>query len=78
MREILQVSELDQAMEIFENEKDAFAAAGITAKPRSFPVYRRTIRNLKHWAKPAGAISLADRVTGARNLNVNDRRAVGP
>ena len=79
MREILQVSELDQAMEIFENEKDAFAAAGITGpNPVHSLCTGEPIRNLKHWAKPAGAISLADRVTGARNLNVNDRRAVGP
>jgi pyruvate/2-oxoglutarate dehydrogenase complex dihydrolipoamide dehydrogenase (E3) component/anti-anti-sigma regulatory factor len=79
MRQILQVSELDQAMEIFGNETEALADTGITGpNPVHSLCADEPIRNLKQWAQPAAAISIDAPITGARNLNVNGRRAVGP
>ncbi|MEN6617289.1 MAG: FAD-dependent oxidoreductase, partial [Syntrophorhabdus sp.] len=62
MRNILKVSELDQAMDIIGNNS-------CTGTPRI---------DTSNWAKPAAALNLSSEVTGARNLNVNGRRAVGP
>jgi pyruvate/2-oxoglutarate dehydrogenase complex dihydrolipoamide dehydrogenase (E3) component/anti-anti-sigma regulatory factor len=79
MGDIFKVSELDQAMEIFRDEREALAAAGI-AGPNPPPARCSDISpvNIGNWAKPVAALSVPGGIKGARKLNVNGLRAVGP
>jgi anti-anti-sigma regulatory factor len=78
MKDILKVTELDQAMNILEAE--ALAAVNI---PNGWSSTGQELSKIapidtSHWAKPVSALTLATRIKGARNLNVGGRRAVGP
>jgi pyruvate/2-oxoglutarate dehydrogenase complex dihydrolipoamide dehydrogenase (E3) component/anti-anti-sigma regulatory factor len=80
MRDILKVTELDQAMVLFSTESEALAVAGAPGRSLSMadgPDWPVPI-DTSHWAKPVPALNLATRIKGARNLNVGGRRAVGP
>jgi pyruvate/2-oxoglutarate dehydrogenase complex dihydrolipoamide dehydrogenase (E3) component/anti-anti-sigma regulatory factor len=80
LKDILKVIELDQAIDIFETESEAFAAVGISGGRSSMangwggpaPI------DTSHWAKPVSSLTLATRIKGARNLNIDGRRPVGP
>lgn len=78
MKDILKVTELDQAMNILEAE--ALAAVNIPNGRSSTGQELGKIAPIdtSHWANPVSALTLATRIKGARNLNVGGLRAVGP
>ena len=80
MKDILKVTELDQAVDIFDTEADALTFAGVSLVETSEAPNREKPATIdaSHWAKPFPALTLATRIKGARNLNVGGRRAVGP
>lgn len=80
MQEILKVTELDQAMRIFRTEGEALTAAGASGheSTRAASTGDPLPMDTSHWAKPVPSLTLATRIKGARNLNVDGRRAVGP
>jgi len=80
LRDILKVTELDQAMNIFRTEAMEFAAAGISSvQPSAIPeTGRSSTFDTSHWAKPVSSLTLTNRIKGARNLNIEGRCAVGP
>jgi pyruvate/2-oxoglutarate dehydrogenase complex dihydrolipoamide dehydrogenase (E3) component/anti-anti-sigma regulatory factor len=80
MKQILRVTELDQAMNIFGTEAEALAAVGISERNSSGDVGpgQPAPIDTRHWAEPVPALTLARGIKGARNLNVVGRRAVGP
>lgn len=79
MKDILRVTELDQAMNIFDTLELAFGATGIfeaaigaTPKP-CMP----TPIDISNWARPVSFL-VPPRIKGARNLNIKGRSIVGP
>jgi hypothetical protein len=80
MKDILKVTELDQAMDIFDTEADALALAGVSLVETSLSPNREKPATIdtSNWARPVPALTIATRIKGARNLNIEGRRAVGP
>jgi pyruvate/2-oxoglutarate dehydrogenase complex dihydrolipoamide dehydrogenase (E3) component/anti-anti-sigma regulatory factor len=80
MKDILKVTELDQAMDIFDSEADALAFAGVSHSETSALPNREKPATIdtSRWAQPVPALTLKTRIKGARNLNIEGRRAVGP
>jgi hypothetical protein len=80
MKDILKVTELDQAMDIFDTETDALAFAGISRIETTAPPDpdQAAALDASHWARPVPALTLTTKIKGARNLNIEGRRAVGP
>jgi len=80
LRDILKVTELDQAMSIFGTEAMEFAATGISSVQLSAmpETGRPSLLDASHWAKPVSSLTLPTKIKGARNLNIEGRCAVGP
>ena len=80
MKDILKVTELDQALDIFDTEADALAFAGVShVEAPALPNREKPATvDTSHWARPVPALTLSTRIKGARNLNIEGRRAVGP
>ncbi len=79
MRDILKVTELDQAMNIIDTIELAFAAAGIveTDNGANTEPGVPTSIDTSNWARPVSILT-PPRIKGARNLNIDGRSAVGP
>lgn len=80
MGDVFKVSELDQAIGLFGTYEEALSAAGIRDRAYALAEHRGepTPIDTGCWAKPVALLSLPNRVEGARNLNVDGRRVVGP
>lgn len=80
MKDILKVTELDQAMDVFVTEADALEFVGVGCVETSTPPDPDKLAafDTSHWARPVSALTLVTKIKGARNLNIEGRRAVGP
>jgi pyruvate/2-oxoglutarate dehydrogenase complex dihydrolipoamide dehydrogenase (E3) component/anti-anti-sigma regulatory factor len=80
MKDILKVTELDQAVNILEAEAEALAAVNISngRSTTGQEIGKTAPIDNSHWARPVSSINLPIKIKGARNLNVGGRRAVGP
>ena len=82
-RDVFKVTGLERAIGIYKKEADALLAAGETSADISTVGARERInditeRDRTNWAKPLSKITVAEVPNGATNLNVENRRAVGP
>lgn len=82
-RDVFKVTGLELTIGIYEKEADALLAAGEISTNISTAGAREHInditkRDSTNWAKPLSKIALAEVPNGAINLNVENRRAVGP
>lgn len=82
-RDVFKVTGLERAIGIYEKEADALLAAGETSTNISTAGTREHInditqRDTTNWAKPLSKITVTEVPNGATNLNVENRRAVGP
>lgn len=82
-RDVFKVTGLERAIGIYEKEADALLAAGETSTNISTAGSREHInditkRDTTNWAKPLSKITVTEVPNGATNLNVQNRRAVGP
>jgi anti-anti-sigma factor len=82
-RDVFKVTGLELTIGIYEKEADALLAAGeastnISTSSTRENINDRTRRDTKNWAKPLSRITLTEVPNGATNLNVENRRAVGP
>ena len=82
-RDIFKVTGLERAIGIYEKEADALLVAGETSAIISTAGTREhtndlTTSDTTNWAKPLSKITVAEVPNGATNLNVENRRAVGP
>ena len=80
LKSILNVTELDQTMIIYETVSEALTASGFSFVNTTEENDRglSLSMNANSWAKPVPALSIVNRIKGGRNLNVTGRRAVGP
>lgn len=80
LREILAVTELDQAIEIHANESEALRAAGVSSQAATGELDETIDRvvETRPWAKPVAKLRVPQMPREARNLNVNGRRPIGP
>ena len=81
--DVFKVTGLERAISIYEKEADALLAAGETSATISTAGTREhtndlTTSDTANWAKPLSKITIAEVPNGATNLNVENRRAVGP
>jgi len=82
-RDVFKVTGLERAIGIYDKVAEALVAAGeestniSTASIRE-PISDRTTRDTINWAQPLSKITLAEVPNGAINLNMENRRAVGP
>jgi hypothetical protein len=67
-------------MDIFDSEADALAFAGVSHSETSALPNREKPATIdtSRWAQPVPALTIKTRIKGARNLNIEGRRAVGP
>jgi len=82
-RDVFKVTGLELTIGIYKKEADALLAAGEISTNISTAGAREHInditkRDSTNWAKPLSKIALAEVPNGAINLNVENRRAVGP
>lgn len=80
LRDILKVTELDQAIRIYDSETGALLAAGLSPEQtpvESVPETRARV-DVRHWAKPVEHLELPPMPDEARKLNVNGRGVVSP
>ena len=80
LRQVFEVTELDQAIQVHESETQALRAAGVPAG-RSSAKHSRipdVSINLTSWAKPVSEVIVPDMPKQARNLNVHGRHPTGP
>ncbi len=78
---VLAVSEIDQAVTVFGNREQAYAAACISTREPSNEdsiTGLQTLSNASCWAKPVSELFVPTMPNEARNLNVNGRKPVGP
>jgi pyruvate/2-oxoglutarate dehydrogenase complex dihydrolipoamide dehydrogenase (E3) component/anti-anti-sigma regulatory factor len=80
LREILRVTELDQAIKIHASHTDALPAVGVSREysPVHHEQQPRAVVNLNSWAMPVTELFVPEMPKEARNLNLNGLRAVGP
>jgi anti-anti-sigma factor len=81
--DVFKITGLERAIDIYEKEADALLAAGETSTTISTASAREHInditqRDTTNWAKPLPKITVTEVPNGATNLNVGNRRAVGP
>jgi len=82
-RDVFEVTGLERAIGIYEKGADALLAAGETSMTISTAgtgehINEITKRDTTNWAKPISKITVAEVPNRATNLNVENRRAVGP
>jgi anti-anti-sigma factor len=82
-RDVFKLTGLEHAVGIYEKEADALLAAGELSTTISTAGTREHINDITtsdtaNWAKPLSKITVAEVPNGATNLNVENRRAVGP
>ena len=80
LRDALHVTEIDQAIQIYDNGADALAAAGVAVgqgSPENRPEASVAV-DTRYWAKPVLKLKASHRPKEARGLNVNGRRVVSP
>jgi len=81
LRDIFEITELDQAIQIYQNETDALLAAGCAApKQKRDRGHNEPGRDIdtKHWAKTVPYLTVLPMPREARNLNVDGLRTVSP
>ena len=80
LRQVFEVTELDQVIQIHANQIDALSAAGIDVERSSLQTAGEpdALTNLTSWARPISELIAPSAPKEARNLNVNGLRAVGP
>jgi anti-anti-sigma factor len=82
-RDVFKLTGLEHAVGIYEEEADALLAAGETSATISTAgagehTSDLTTSDTANWARPLSKITVAEVPNGATNLNVENRRAVGP
>ncbi|HEY3277247.1 MAG TPA: FAD-dependent oxidoreductase [Syntrophorhabdaceae bacterium] len=80
LKDVLEVTELDQAIEVFPSEFGALSALGVDFQgtPPEEPFHAGITVDTHYWAKPTDSLIVPLALKKARNLNVNGRRPVGP
>ena len=80
LRDVLHVTEIDQAIQVYDSRTDALLAAGAAVEQTS--VERRhessAAVDTRYWAKPVLKLKVTHTPKDARSLNVDGRRAVSP
>ncbi|MEJ2718985.1 MAG: DUF1990 family protein, partial [Deltaproteobacteria bacterium] len=80
LRDILEITELDRAIRIYDSEAAALVAAGLSVEQASMesgPEPSPPV-DVRHWAKPVQKLELPPMPDEARKLNVNGRGVVSP
>ena len=80
LRDVLRVTELDLAIEVFPGRFEALSALGVDFEkpPPDEPVHAGITADTQYWAKPTDSLVVPEALKNIRNLNVNGRRPVGP
>src|SRR5271157_2914608 len=80
LREVLRVTGLDQAIQIYDTKTKALSAASVVAGQASLesPLESSVVVDTRYWAKPVMKLKATHRPKKAKKLKVEGRRAVGP
>jgi pyruvate/2-oxoglutarate dehydrogenase complex dihydrolipoamide dehydrogenase (E3) component/anti-anti-sigma regulatory factor len=75
LRDVLHLTELDQAVRIYGSKAEALSAAGIIGGQPSPDIRLESdsLVNARHWAKPVARLKVSQRPREARGLNVTGR-----
>jgi anti-anti-sigma factor len=78
-RDVLKLTGLEQVIAIYNNEEDAFTAAGVPTRNQSpGEVRQNTSQDISYWAKPVSRLNVPPMPPEAINKNMKGRRVVGP
>jgi pyruvate/2-oxoglutarate dehydrogenase complex dihydrolipoamide dehydrogenase (E3) component/anti-anti-sigma regulatory factor len=80
LRDVLHVTEIDQAIQVYDSRTDALLASGVAVEQASVERWQESgvAVDTRYWAKPILKLKVTHTPKAARSLNVDGRRAVSP